>query len=134
MLQHEFESRTQMSVSPAMYEQIEAIYNATSDEMDKDMFCADFKEGMLSSKIVAELVAQVENLRNYITHLQATMEKDHEKVANFVIAEAEEYSSSRARKFGIDILGKKEYLRRKISQGYDLWTEDREFLVEILGK
>lgn len=134
MLHHEFESRTQICVPPAIYEQIEAIYNATSDEMDKDMFCADFKEEMLSSKIVAELVAQVENLRNYITHLQTTMEKDQEKVTNFAIAEAEEYSSKRARQFCIDILGEKEYIRRKINQGHDLWTEDRKYLNVLLGK
>jgi|GEM_PF-6375259 len=132
MNKQEFETLTQMSVSIEMYEQIEPIYNATSDAFSKQEFCADFELKMLNNRIVAELVSQVEQLRTYVTHLQATMEKDQEKVADFVIAEAEEYSSNRARLFGVSILGEKEYIRRKISQGYDLWNQDRDFLDRFL--
>ena len=47
---------------------------------------------------------------------------------------ADEYSDSTIRQQVYKMIGEREYLRRKINKGYELWKDEREALNEILLK
>lgn len=53
-------------------------------------------------------------------------------MANFLIEQAEKWSASDLRDRAIEMVGKKEYLRRKIEKGFNLWEVDKEMLMEVL--
>ncbi len=48
--------------------------------------------------------------------------------------QAEKWSASDLREKAIAMIGEKEYLRRKIAKGYNLWDADKKLLDEILRK
>lgn len=53
-------------------------------------------------------------------------------MADFLIEQAEKWSASDLRVTAIEMVGEKEYLRRKIEKGFNLWAADKEMLMEVL--
>lgn len=53
-------------------------------------------------------------------------------MADFLIEQAEKWSASDLRVTAIEMVGKKEYLRRKIEKGFNLWEVDKGMLMEVL--
>lgn len=53
---------------------------------------------------------------------------------DFLIEQAEKWSASDLREKAIDLVGEKEYIRRKIEKGFNLWKADKEILIEILKR
>lgn len=54
-------------------------------------------------------------------------------MVNFLIEQAEKWSAGDLRDRAIEMIGKKEYLRRKIEKGFNLWAVDKEMLMEVLA-
>jgi hypothetical protein len=75
-----------------------------SGELDKDRFCADYKK-----------------------------HKDSE-IIKALYDKADAQSDSTIRQQVYKMIGEREYLRRKINKGYELWKDEREALNEILLK
>ena len=135
MTKQEFTERTGWEVSDKVYSFVEEIYmNAGS--MDKDLFCQIFKSldepqftlinHLMSS--IHEYQGREEELKNVIEDLHS--QKD--KMDDFLVDEAEMYSSSNARDKAIEILGARDYIFRKLEKGYNLWDSDKELLKEEL--
>jgi hypothetical protein len=122
MTQKEFEERTGLKVTADGYtEEVEACYMNT--DIDKDMFCelwmkhpAALKEIELKTVLVRELY------------------EERKSLSNFLIDKAEKWSASDLREKAIAMIGEKEYLRRKIARGYNLWDADKKLLDSILRK
>ena len=53
-------------------------------------------------------------------------------MADFLIEQAEKWSASDLREKAIRMIGEREYLRRKIERGFNLWEVDKVLLVELL--
>lgn len=134
MTQNEFEQRTNMTVTAEEYQKIEKLYMSAGN-IDKDTFCKEYKK-VASSRIVTELHLQVRMLENQVESLKSDkkqMASDKDELIDFMIEQSEKYSSSELRQRAIELLGAKEYLRRKLERGYNLWELDRKLLVELLS-
>lgn len=134
MTQNEFEQRTNMTVTAEEYQKIEKLYMSAGN-IDKDTFCKEYKK-VASSRIVTELHLQVRMLDNQVESLKSDkkqMASDKDELIDFMIEQSEKYSSSELRQRAIELLGAKEYLRRKLERGYNLWELDRQLLVELLS-
>lgn len=147
MTQQEFETRTGISYAHGEFEDmVNPIYMAAG-QMNKDAFCAEFKKHsayLLNSRIVSELVAEVETLRaklqNYEHEIKAIETSRNaliDELAHFIADMAHLAfngisNGSELRKKAIEVLGKREYLKHFITRGYELEQFDRDALIEIL--
>lgn len=66
------------------------------------------------------------------TVLVRELYEERKRLSNFLIAQAEKWSANDLREKAISMIGEKEYLRRKIAAGYNLWDADKELLDIIL--
>ncbi len=132
MMQKEFEERTGMKVTPEEYARIEKLYMGTT--MDKDAFCKEYKK-IQSSKIVADLETSLRieegKLRSKQIELDAAKAREND-TANFLIEQAQKLGIPELRKKAIELIGTKEYLKRKLATGNPLWEDDKKDLLEIL--
>lgn len=71
---------------------------------------------------------QLEERNNEIDDLH----EQKNSMADFLIEQSEKWSAGDLRDKVIEMVGKKEYLRRKIEKGFNLWEVDKEMLMEVL--
>lgn len=121
MTQKEFEERTGLKIKADHYSEIEQCYMNT--DLDKDMFCKLWMENPTALKEIKRKTVLVRELY-----------EERKRLSNFLIAQAEKWSASDLREKAIAMVGEKEYLRRKLAAGYNLWDADKELLDEILKK
>ena len=119
MTQREFEERTGLKISAEVYTEVEQCYMNT--DLDKDLFCKLWKENPAA-------LAEIESK----TVLARELYEERKRLSNFLIEQAEKWSASDLREKAISMIGEKEYLRRKIAAGYNLWDADKELLDIIL--
>ena len=133
MTQQEFESRTGMTVTAEEYAKIESLYMSAGN-IDKDTFCKEYKK-VANSQMVQELQLNIRITENKVKNLQIELDaaKNRENdMANFLMEQAQKLGISDLREKAIELIGIKEYLRRKLASGTPLWDADREALKEIL--
>lgn len=121
MTQKEFEERTDLKLSADSYKEVEECYMNT--DLDKDTFCKLWMENPTALKEIEQKTVLVRRLY-----------EERKCLANFLIDQAEKWSASDLREKVISMIGEKEYLRRKIAKGYNLWEADKELLDNILRK
>lgn len=121
MNKKEFEERTGLKVQDDSYSKIEESYMKT--DLDKDQFCKLWVEN-------PDALREIETK----TVLVRELYEERKSLANFLIDQAEKWSASDLREKAIAMIGEKEYLRRKIARGYNLWDADKKLLDEILRK
>ena len=68
------------------------------------------------------------------TVLVRELYEERKCLENFLIEQAEKWSALDLREKAITMIGEREYLRRKLAKGYNLWELDKELLDEILRK
>lgn len=121
MTKNEFEERTGLKLTADGYMEIEQCYMNT--DIDKDLFCKLWNECPAALKEIECKTVLVRELY-----------EERKSLANFLIDQAEKWSASDLRERAIIMIGEREYLRRKIAKGYNLWDADKELLNEILKK
>lgn len=119
MTQKEFEERTGLKIKAGDYTEIEQCYMNT--DIDKDLFCSLWMKNPAALKEIERKTVLVRELFD-----------ERKSLENFLIEQAEKWSASDLRERAISMLGEREYLRRKIERGFNLWEADKEMLVEIL--
>lgn len=128
MLQKEFFERTNIQLSDAEYNKVDAMY-CDAGNLDKDQLCQDYKKHH-DSILIQEFYNKSVSLKN-------SLDKSNDKIsalAMFIVDQAEKYSSSELRDKAIELLGIEKYLSVKIQKGYNLWDSDKNDLIEILNK
>lgn len=128
MTQNEFEERIGRKVTGDEFEVANDLY-MMSGELDKDRFCADYKKHK-DSEIIKALYDKADALSDRLHVLNS----EREETIDLLINMADEYSDSTIRQQVYKMIGEREYLRRKINKGYELWKDEREALNEILLK
>lgn len=113
MTQKEFEERTELKLTADNYTEVETCYMNT--DLDKDAFCKLWMKNPAALKEIEQKTVLVRELY-----------EERKCLANFLIEQAEKWSASDLRE--------KEYIRRKIAKGYNLWDADKKILDEILRK
>ena len=140
MTQKEFEDRTKLSVTADEFDAIDDMYMACGDNIDKDKFCSLYmtKEGRLA--LMAEMAKQRKKAdealrvaKNEVRQAEEDMLKFQSGLADWLTEQAEKWAATDLRDKAIQILGAREYLRRKIKRGYNLWEVDKELLTELLA-
>lgn len=126
MTQKEFEGRIGREVTGDEFERANDLY-IMSGELDKDRFCADYKKHE-DSEIIASLFDTADKQKDKLHVLT----NERNGLVNFLIDQAEKYSSAEMRDKAVSMVGETEYLRRKIHKGYGLWKVDRQALEVIL--
>lgn len=121
MTQKEFEERTGLKLSADGYTEVEECYMNT--DLDKDAFCKLWMENPTALKEIERKTVLVRELY-----------EERKCLTNLLIDQAEKWSASDLREKAIAMIGEKEYLRRKIAKGYNLWDADKKLLDEILKK
>lgn len=119
MLQQEFEERTGLKLKAGDYTEVEEIYMNT--DLDKDLFCNLWIENPTALKEIERKTVLVRELY-----------EERKSLENFLIDQSEKWSASDLREKAISMIGEREYLRRKIEKGYNLWEADKELLLGIL--
>ena len=126
MTQKEFEERTGLKLSAVTHKshtgkRLEECYMNT--DLDKDAFCKLWMENPTALKEIERKTVLVRELY-----------EERKCLTNLLIDQAEKWSASDLREKAIAMIGEKEYLRRKIAKGYNLWDADKKLLDEILKK
>lgn len=119
--QKEFEERTELKLTADNYTEVETCYMNT--DLDKDAFCKLWMKNPAALKEIEQKTVLVRELY-----------EERKCLANFLIEQAEKWSASDLREKAIAMIGEKEYIRRKIAKGYNLWDADKKILDEILRK
>lgn len=151
MLLKEFIDRTGFTPTDDYYHtEIEPEYNRSKLEKDDwcrewkknggiqkayDAMCKDAASNYLRVQELDKLVDEkTETLTGYYKWIQELEPKAaaYDTMADFMIEQAEKWSASDLRMKAIEMLGPREYLRRKIERKMNLWTADRKLLVAIL--
>lgn len=117
----EFEERTGLKLTEDGYKEVEECYMNT--DLDKDAFCELWVKNPTALKEIERKTVLVRELY-----------EERKCLSNFLIDQAEKWSASDLREKAITMIGEREYLRRKLAKGYNLWDADKKLLDEILRK
>ena len=121
MLKKEFEERIGLKLTEDGYKEVEECYMNT--DLDKDAFCKLWMENPTALKEIEQKTVLVRELY-----------EERKCLTNFLIEQAQKWSATDLREKAIAMVGEKEYLRRKLAKGFDLWSDDKKMLDEILRK
>ena len=138
MTQQEFETRTGINYAHGEFDDMVNPMYMAAGQMDKDAFCAEFKKHstfLLNSRIVSELVAEVETLRCTLQNCEHEMNAieasrtgvidDFAYTLIEIAAGTKDLeTSAKAREKAIKLIGIKEYIRRRIELCCELDKKD----------
>lgn len=134
MTQKEFEIRTGLTVSADEYAGIEAVYMAAG-EMDKDVFCAEWKK-IGGSRLVMELFGEVIRQRGEIERLKGDEQESRKllgEAAEYLIEKSSERDDKGMRRQACRLIGEREVVMYKLNYDQMLCNEDIVWIREQLG-
>ena len=152
MLIKEFIDRTGFTPTDYYYhKEIEPEYNRS--RLDKDDWCKQWKKNGGIQKAYDAMCKDAANNHLRVKELESVIDENTQKLAeyykriqelepkatiydgmaDFLIEQAEKWSATDLRAKAIEMLGSREYLRRKIEKGFNLWESDRELLIDVLS-
>ena len=133
MNQQEFTERTGLTTTTEEYQTIEAIYMAAG-EMDKDVFCKEYKK-CGDSRLIAELFRAICTLKGQYEERCNEIEDLHEQkteMVDFLIDRAQAFSDKELLEKASEMVGQKEVIRRRIVKGDHLWEYETEWMLNNL--
>lgn len=134
MTQKEFENRTGLTVSADEYAGIEAVYMAAG-EMDKDVFCAEWKK-IGGSRLVMELFGEVMRQRGEIERLKGDEQESRKllgEAAEYLIEKSSERDDIGMRRQACRLIGEREVVMYKLNYDQALCDEDIVWIREQLS-
>lgn len=134
MTQKEFEIRTGLTVSADEYAGIEAVYMAAG-EMDKDVFCAEWKK-IGGSRLVMDLFGEVMRQRGEIERLKGDEQESRKllgEAAEYLIEKSSERDDNGMRRQACRLIGEREVVMYKLNYDQTLCDEDLVWIREQLG-
>ena len=144
MLQKEFEERIGRSVSEQEYVEANAMYMMAGDEMDKDVFCREWKK-IGGSPLVQGLFETAYHQHKQFQEEKLVSNENREIISDAADAileiadgllggETAEHTAHELTKKAWWLVGQKEVIRRKVEKGYRLDDKDRETIINNLKK
>lgn len=134
MTKQEFEERTGLKTDAEEYAEIEKMSMAAGD-MDKDEFCRRWRQTG-KNPLTRVLARQAEILRGQLEERNNELEDVQEQkieLAKFLLGKAQAYNhDTDFRREAVRLIGKYGVVKLKLLEGYELWDEDREFLLSAL--
>lgn len=127
MLQQEFEDRTKMTVTPEEYKEIEGYYNAASNQIDKYLFCKEWKK-YSDSFLLKDYYERIKFLEQQVHDMQEFFNP----TVNLLLRKADEFDDKDLKAEAIAMVGLKEVIVRKIKMSLELDQEDKEYIANNL--
>ena len=134
MTQKEFEIRTGLTVSADEYAGIEAVYMAAG-EMDKDVFCAEWKK-IGGSRLVMDLFGEVMRQRGEIERLKGDEQESRKllgEAAEYLIEKSSERDDIGMRRQACRLIAEREVVMYKLNYDQALCDEDIVWIREQLS-
>lgn len=136
MTQQEFFERTGIKLNAEVYAEVERIYMAAGNDMDKDTFCKLYK-GMNKQgyELAVWLTSAVEAEQAYSKKAEATITQQiHEMhdTAEFLIGKAHTYNDTDFHNVAVSLIGRKAVVLITLKLGLPLFEEDIEYINENL--
>lgn len=129
MTKKEFTERTGINPTDEQYKQIEIMYLNAGDNIDKDVFCKDYKRHS-DSVLLQDYTKQNLELKEQLSALK----RERERMVEFLVEQAHKWSATDLRTKAISMVGEKEYIRIKLLKEQNLWDMDKEMLINLLSK
>lgn len=123
-----------MTVSADEYVGIEAVYMAAG-EMDKDVFCAEWKK-IGGSRLVMELFGEVMRQRGEIERLKGDEQESRKllgEAAEYLIEKSSERDDKGMRRQACRLIGEREVVMYKLNYDQMLCDEDIVWIKEQLS-
>ena len=123
-----------MTLSADEYAGIEAVYMAAG-EMDKDVFCAEWKK-IGGSRLVMELFGEVMRQRGEIAHLKGEKQESRKllsETAEYLIEKSSERDDIGMRRQACHLIGEREVVMYKLNYYQALCDEDIVWIREQLS-
>lgn len=138
MTQKEFEERTKLKLAEADFATVHDIYMACGEDMDKDEFCALWKDGKywdLLTRVTYEknITEQAYSMSmNKIQNMQEQQKDKDMELAEFLIGKASAYEDTDFYKEAVRLIGQREVTLMKMRMDLPLWEEDKDFIKTVL--
>lgn len=137
MTQQEFFERTNIELNAEAYAEVERIYMAAGDDMDKDTFCRLYKRLNTSGYDLALALAtavEAEHAKtgkaNETIAAKVLAEFD---MAEFLIGKAHAYNDTDFRKQAVRLVSEREVVMITLRLGLPLFEEDTKYISEHLN-
>lgn len=136
MTQKEFEDRTGWLIKAEDFYIINNLYMAT--EMDKDVFCKEFRSMQASGKLeirqsLKEIGNRIGTMETENQTMRKAMRQRNADLADFLIGKAHAYDDTDFRNQAVKLVGEADVVKRTIELGLPLWDEDRKFVLSMIG-
>lgn len=123
MLKHEFEERVGFQVPEEEFNKINAMYLDAGQNIDKDVFCKDYKKHR-DSLLLKIFYIQSCNLREEL--------EDYFEMVEFLIGKSRAYDDTDFRRKAVKLVGERKVVLTTMEMGLPLWEEDMKFIKENL--
>lgn len=134
MTREEFEKRTGLKMTTAGFAKVHDIYMACGDEMDKDRFCALWKDNnfrALLDAVTGEWMIS-EGAYNLavkkIRDMEAEKEADNKELAELLLGKAAAHQDSDLRREAVKLVGERNVVLTMLRLGLPLQAEDMEYI------
>lgn len=124
MTKLEFTQRTEIEPTDDEFKSINEMYLEAGD-MDKDVFCQDFKEHK-DSKLLGVFFRQAENLKDKLD----AMRDERSILVDFLLERAQCFGDIELLNKAIELIGHDKVIKRKIRQNLPLWDEDKQYIID----
>lgn len=132
MNKKEFESRTGKAVSDEQYKEIEQVYMAAGDNVDKDVFCAMYRNKDFDLCIaLAEQVERMKAMYEAQTNNLNLLSRKVLAVTNSIHEVCKEECDHLELAVSM-VINTREYLKIKLEHNYYLDEDDRKHLIDYM--
>lgn len=124
MTKLEFTQRTGIEPTDEEFKSINEMYLEAGD-MDKDVFCQDFKEHR-ESKLLGVFYRQADNLKDKLD----VMRDERNNLVDFLLERAQIFGDVELFHKAIQMVGHDKVIKRKIRKDLPLWDEDKAYIID----
>ena len=129
MLKEEFEKLLKREVSENQYRDIETVYEALPEYMDKMYFVSAI------SNDIGKAINVLSFLGSYISELRDLTVIERRKTelcAYDLINKAHNEDDLQAREIAVRLIGERKTVAYTVKEGLPLWEQDKKFIIELM--
>lgn len=134
MTKKEFEDRTGYTIPEDRYKEVEQMYYAVGESIDKDTFCKDFKEHS-NSEILYALFERTQEFTQRLKRKDSAIHifKESElRVAKLMLSKAQQHLDDELYCEVIELIGLEAAIILKLEMNLPLRDSERSTLIEVM--
>lgn len=134
MTKKEFEDRTGYTIPEDRYKEVEQMYYAVGEDLDKDAFCKDFKKHS-NSEILYALYQRTQELTQGLKSRDAEIHNFREsqlRIARLMLEKAHKLLDDELYNEAVNLIGFEEAIILKLEMNLPLREAERNSLIELM--